>query len=183
MKENVIEIKEEVEITQDDKKIILEKGDKISILKEEKTFKNEVDYLKAVKNTIMSYKPESGLQNFTLTDCQYNAYKIIEERINSGDYLLVSDDPDYLDLEISFEPEEYDEEDFSVAKISDIEKLFFESKFNPKLYFDEALEKVFNRNRRVTFSELTELAYRIYIKSLVEKIFLYLKKKTGFGIV
>ncbi|MFW6225412.1 MAG: hypothetical protein ACOC3V_00470 [bacterium] len=33
-KENIIEIKEDVEIIQDDKKIILEKGDKIEILKE-----------------------------------------------------------------------------------------------------------------------------------------------------
>jgi rubrerythrin len=162
---------------------IIEKGDKISIYKEEKTFRSETDYLKAVKKALMSYKPESGLPNYVLTDCQYNAYKIIEERILRGDYILVSDDPDLLDIEMSFDPEEYNEEDFSVSKINDIEKWFFESKFNPKIYFDEALEKAFNRNRRVNFSELTELAYRIYIKSLIEKAFLYLKKKTGFGIV
>jgi hypothetical protein len=47
-KSKIIEIKEEIAIEQDDKKIILEKGDKIEILKD--NFQEEIDINKIVKD-------------------------------------------------------------------------------------------------------------------------------------
>lgn len=47
-KENIVEIQEEVRISQDDRELILEKGDRIEILKD--NFQEEIDINKIVKD-------------------------------------------------------------------------------------------------------------------------------------
>ena len=61
MRENIVEIQEEVSIPQDGKKIILEKGDKIQILKEFYINKNNIesDFLELLNANIPGYG-ESG---------------------------------------------------------------------------------------------------------------------------
>lgn len=171
---NIIEIQDETILEQEEKEIILEKGDRIKVLKESSVSpESENQLLDLVDQAIKNFDEPSGFPYSIKDEALSLSKNLIDLMLDEEEYMDFSDYDEYsIEMNITNDRVmEFLEDEYYDLSDSELVDWFTEEKYRTTSWIENASEYLRDNNQDIfDFNELGNLARKLAVAEAIESV-------------